>query len=219
MKKREANYRIFGRTLGRTNNKFSIEYYHELLSPFKFYKLSKKENYILDVGSGYGETTMYFANKYSNYKIIACEKYINGNFNLVKKIKQDDINNILIHNGNVHEILDKSEKFNFFDKVFIFFPDPWPKNKHHKRRLINFSFFEKIYEFVSHNGKIYIVTDSDLYKRIIFNSLYESKHLFRWLNHSKLNLSIKDYFDLETKFYKKAIISKRKPTLFILQKL
>ena len=58
--------------------------------------------------------------KYSNYKIIACEKYINGNFNLIKKIKQNSINNILIHNGNVHEILDKNEKYYFFDKVFIF---------------------------------------------------------------------------------------------------
>ncbi len=99
-------YRIFGRTRGRKNNKSKIDKYFKLVSQYKFNKLDEKEKYILDIGTGYGETTMYFARKYYNYKIIACDKYIDGNLNLLKNIQLQKINNIYIHNGNVHEILD-----------------------------------------------------------------------------------------------------------------
>ena len=69
------------------------------------------------------------------------------------------------------------------------------------------------------NGEIYIATDSIIYVRFILNSLYKCKDYFLWVNQSKINLSIKDYFDIETKYYKKAINSQRKPSLFILRKL
>ena len=69
------------------------------------------------------------------------------------------------------------------------------------------------------NSKIYIATDSTIYVRFILNSIYKSKDYFLWVNQSEINLGIKDYFDIETKYYKKAINSQRKPSLFILRKL
>ena len=69
------------------------------------------------------------------------------------------------------------------------------------------------------NSEIYIATDSVVYIRFILNSIYKCKDYFLWVNQSKINLSIKDYFDIETKYYKKAIKFQRKPSLFILRKL
>jgi tRNA G46 methylase TrmB len=69
------------------------------------------------------------------------------------------------------------------------------------------------------NSEIYIATDSAIYVRFILNSIYNCKDYFLWVNQSKINLSIKDYFNIETKYYKKAINSQRKPCLFILRKL
>ena len=69
------------------------------------------------------------------------------------------------------------------------------------------------------NSEIYIATDSIIYIRFILNSIYKCKDYFLWVNQSEINLSIKDYFDIETKYYKKAINSQRKPSLFILRKL
>ena len=69
------------------------------------------------------------------------------------------------------------------------------------------------------DSKIYITSDSASYIKHIINCIYNFKHKFSWINQSEINRSVKDYFDIETKFYKKAIISGRKPVIFILQKL
>ena len=103
--------------------------------------------------------------------------------------------------------------------IWIFFPDPWPKNRHAKRRLITSNFLKRIYKILKENSEIYIASDSTIYVRFILNSIYECKDYFQWVNQSEINLSIKDYFNIETKYYKKAIISQRKPSLFILRKL
>ena len=100
-----------------------------------------------------------------------------------------------------------------------FFPDPWPKNRHAKRRLITSDFLIKLHKILKESGNIYIATDSTIYIRFILNSIYKCKKYFNWVNQSEINLSIKDYFDIETKYYKKAINSQRKPSLFILRKL
>ncbi len=98
-------------------------------------------------------------------------------------------------------------------------PDPWPKNRHAKRRLITSDFLIKIHKSLRMNSEIHIATDSTIYVRFILDSIYKCKDHFLWLNQSEMNLVIKDYFDIETKYYKKAINSQRIPSLFILRKL
>ena len=218
MEDKRFKNRLFGRTRGR-NKKINIQNYKKLIDKYKLTNMSSKKNYILDIGTGYGETSIYLSNKYKKKSIISCEKYIDGNLNLINNIENNKIENIYIHPGNVHEILDKIEKKNYFDLVWIFFPDPWPKKKHHKRRLINKNFLSKVYFYIKENGKILIVTDSNSYSRSILKSIYESKKMYHWLNQNSLYLSIKNYYDLETKFYKKAIFYGRKPSLFILKKI
>ena len=107
----------------------------------------------------------------------------------------------------------------YFDGIRVFFPDPWPKNRHAKRRLVTSDFLLKLHNALKENSEIHIATDSTIYVRFILNSIYNCKDYFVWLNQSEMNLHIKDYFDIETKYYKKAINSQRKPSLFILRKL
>ncbi len=211
-------HRLFGRTRGRSKNKINFIKYYEDLNNYKITNFDKDINYIIDIGTGYGETSIYLSKNYSEYTIVSCEKYINGNLNLLKMIDLNKINNIKLHNGNVYEILDLI-KNKCIKIVWVFFPDPWPKKRHIKRRLINRNFLIQIHEVLKKNGEIHIATDSISYKRAILNSIYECKDYFFWLNQSELHLQIKDYFNIETKYYKKAIISQRKPTIFILRKL
>tara|TARA_Y100000768_G_C23887951_1_gene638619 strand:+ start:418 stop:1077 length:660 start_codon:yes stop_codon:yes gene_type:complete len=212
-------YRLFGRTKVRGNKKINIKKYNDLINKYKTNFLNKNEEYILDIGSGYGETTLYLAKKYISKKIISCDKFINGNYNLLKNIENNNLNNVFLHTGNVNEILDKNEKQEYFNLIWIFFPDPWPKKKHFKRRLINNLFLIKIYNFLKEDGKIIIATDSTSYSRSILNTIFEIKNLYKWSNQRSLHLSTKDYFDIETKFYKKAINCGKKPSLFILEKI
>ncbi len=218
MKINNFKNRLYGRTRGRSNKNISIEKYLKLIDEYKLNKISLYNEYILDIGTGYGETSLYLAKKYPDKIILSCEKYVDGNLNLLKKIKNEKIKNIRIFAGNVFELLEDN-KFSRFNLIWIFFPDPWPKKKHHKRRLINDIFLEKIYHYLNINSKIFIITDSTTYSKSILCSIFNKKHLYEWINQYTLFLSLKDYHNLETKFYKKAIILGKKPSIFILKKI
>ena len=215
-----SNYtnRLFGRTRGRSKKKINLKQYYETVNKYKFQKFNEKSEYILDVGTGYGETSIFLAKQFPNKVVISCEKYIDGNIILLKNIQKNNINNILLHNGNVYDVLEHTNK-KYFNLVWIFFPDPWPKNRHAKRRLITSDFLIKLHNTLKENSEIHIATDSTIYVRFILNSIYNCKDYFVWMNQSEMNLHIKDYFNIETKYYKKAINSQRKPSLFILRKL
>ena len=215
----DHKYKIFGRTKGRSKKKIDIYSYRKLLNENKIIKYNEKHKYILDIGTGYGETSLYLSKRFQNYKIITCDKYINGNLNLFKNINLNNITNIHVHNCNVHEILDNLENKKFFNKVWIFFPDPWPKSKHKNRRLINNEFLKKIYNFLKDSAEVCIATDSISYSRDIIKSIYVLKNYYKWINQNYIYLDIKDSFDVNTKYYKKAIISGIKPILFILRKI
>ena len=58
------------------------------------------------------------------------------------------------------------------DQIWILFPDPWPKKRHHKRRLINEKFLKKIHRILKTEGKIYIGTDSISYLVSILYLIY-----------------------------------------------
>ena len=210
--------RLFGRTRGRSKKKINLKNYYEIVDKYKFQNFNEETEYILDVGTGYGETSIFLAKQFPDKVIISWEKYIDGNIILLKNIENSKIKNIQLHNGNVYNILDSINK-KYFKLVWIFFPDPWPKNRHAKRRLVTSDFLVKLHKNMKENSEIYIATDSVIYVRFILNSIYKCKDYFLWVNQSKINLGIKDYFDIETKYYKKAINSQRKPSLFILRKL
>jgi len=215
-----SNYskRLFGRTRGRSKKKIDLNKYHQTVAKYKFQNFDKNLDYILDIGTGYGETSIYLAKKFTNKVVISCEKYIDGNTILLKNIEKNNIKNIQLHNGNVYDVLESANK-KYIRLVWIFFPDPWPKNRHAKRRLITSDFLKKLHKILKESGNIYIATDSTIYIRFILNTIYNCKRHFHWLNQSQINLNIKDYFDIETKYYKKAINSQRKPSLFILRKI
>ena len=215
-----SNYtnRLFGRTKGRSKKKINLKNYYETVEKFKFQNFDEKFDYILDIGTGYGETSIFLAKKFTDKIVVSCEKYIDGNIVLLKNIEKNKIRNIRLHNGNVYNVLENTNK-KYFKLVWIFFPDPWPKNRHAKRRLITSDFLLKLHKILKDNSEIHIATDSTIYVRFILNSIFNCKDYFLWLNQSNMNLHIKDYFNIETKYYKKAINSQRKPSLFILRKL
>ena len=219
MNKNIFKNRIFGRTKSRNISKIKIENYYNLLEMYKFFKINKFKDYILDIGSGNGETTLYLSQKYPEKIVIACDKYINGNYNLLKTIQDKKIKNIFIYDGNVHDIFDTYGGKIYFELVWIFFPDPWPKKKHNKRRLLTSSFLRKIYNHTNNKSSICLITDSTSYINDILKNIYNCKHMYKWTNQNKAHLDLKDYYDLETKFYKKAIISGRNPLLFTLEKI
>ena len=156
-------YKLFGRFRGRKKNQklfssdinaFNLDISEDLIL----------ENYnILDIGSGSGENALFQAKSKPSSKIITCEIFEDGNINLLNKIILDQIKNIYLYKGNVLEFFDQIKQTPTFDEVWILFPDPWPKKRHNKRRIIQPDFVELLERRLKQNGLIHLATDWEAY--------------------------------------------------------
>ena len=219
MIKERFKYKLYERFRGRKKNE---EINLNLINLHKIYTnthLDPNCYNILDIGSGSGENAIHLSNKYPGSQIITCELFADGNLNLVNQIVENKIKNINLFHGNVLEFLDNINYSKIFDEIWILFPDPWPKARHHKRRLINVSFLKNISYFIKKSGNLMIATDSKTYTYSILKSIHEMQDYFLWQN-QKINLWDYQYLNLpKTKFYKKACKSNRNSMFFRLSKI
>ena len=220
--------RSFVKRSGRLTNSQKLFFYNKEndLNYFNEKKIinyeelfNNKNKCILDIGFGDGKLLINIAKRFPDINFIGVEVYESGIGSILKDISDLNLKNIKIANIDAIELLKNNIKDKSLQGISLFFPDPWPKKKHFKRRLITTSFLKKIYSYLNFDGIIYIATDSETYTQAILKCIYDTKDLYCWSNQMKLHYSIKDYLNIETKFYKKAIISGRKPILFILKKI
>ena len=197
-------YKIYGRNRGRKNIKFlDYSFYKKFLIDLEK-DLLNFEKIIIDIGSGSGENSLFLAKKNPDKLIIASEVFKDGNINLCNQLLKLKIKNVKLFSENAIKLFEKLKKENFIEEIWILFPDPWPKKRHQKRRLIDIKFFKIICSFLNNGSKVFIATDSTSYLFSIINSIYEMKLLLRWENDRPYNWLYK-YYDLpNTKFYRKA---------------
>ena len=131
----------------------------------------------LEIGFGNAENIIFQAINNPSYLFIGSEVYMSGIGTLVSSIKENNIKNIKIFSDDIRLLLDQSPK-KVFDSVIIICPDPWPKEKHHKRRLINKSFLEMVHDFMKDDSNIYISTDWENYAESI-SELFVKNKLFK----------------------------------------
>ena len=178
------------------------------LQKFLFKKKIVNNKKFLEIGFGYGENLIHLSKNNSDTSIIGCEVYEPGIANLVEKIEIENLKNIYIYPKNIFSLFDNLEK-NSFQKVFILYPDPWPKKKHFKRRLISEILLEKIYEILKKNGLIFISTDSSDYLNIILYTFFLNKN-FLWVNKKITNCYKRPKELIESKYERKGIIKSNK---------
>ena len=131
----------------------------------------------LEIGFGNAENIIFQAINNPSYLFIGSEVYMSGIGTLVSSIKENNINNIKIFSDDIRLLLDQSPK-KVFDSVIIICPDPWPKEKHHKRRLINKSFLDMVYDFMKDDSNLNISTDWENYAESI-SELFVKNKLFK----------------------------------------
>ena len=91
---------------------------------------------IVDIGFGHGESTVDLATKYPGHAIIAIDVHPPGIARLLRALEMNSIANVRIIMGNAVDVLDGALAEHRLTKIVTLFPDPWPKARHHKRRLI-----------------------------------------------------------------------------------
>ena len=174
-----------------------------------------QEPSILDIGFGSGETTVYLAKTKPKMLILGAEVYLSGIGSLLSKANEESLNNIKILNSDIVPFLENKVSDNCFDLILMFYPDPWPKRRHHKRRLLQKDFIDLINKKLKQNGTFYFKTDWIHYfnetKKLLINNpnwrILQKENLEEYL----VNLP-------RTSFENKALQAKRKLNDLILQK-
>lgn len=114
---------------------------------------------ILEIGFGNGESlaSMAAANPENNY--LGIEVHKPGIGHLLLQLEQLEINNVRICCHDAVEILAQKIPDNILAGIHLFFPDPWPKKRHHKRRIVQSEFIELATQKLQPNGYFHAATD------------------------------------------------------------
>ena len=112
----------------------------------------------LEIGFGSGEHVLAQARANPDATVIGCEPYVNGMGNLLMQAAEDVPENLRIFVGDARDILDALPDGKL-GRVFILFPDPWPKVRHHKRRLIQNEFLDFLAQKMVAGAMLYVATD------------------------------------------------------------
>ena len=119
---------------------------------------------ILEIGFGAGEHVRNLALAHPNKTIIGAEPFMNGVASLLSAITEQNSNRVLDEYNNIRIWADDVRDFlrntkSKFEQIWVLHPDPWPKARHEKRRLLSAEFLNTLSEYLSDTGEIIIGTD------------------------------------------------------------
>ncbi len=141
--------------------KHGIDYNAKIINLEKVFK--RYGPIILDIGVGAGESTINHAISHPENNYLAVEVHRPGIGRLLNKIEEYALTNIKIMKHDVTEVLKEQIPNRSLTQIFIFFPDPWPKKRHHKRRLINKELIRLVKKKLVMHGRLHIATDWEDY--------------------------------------------------------
>jgi tRNA (guanine-N7-)-methyltransferase len=175
-----------------------------------------KEPSALDIGFGAGETTIHLAKTNPEMSVLGAEVYLSGIGSLLSRADEDSLDNISILNEDIVPFLEEKVPDDCFDLILMFYPDPWPKRKHHKRRLLQKSFIDLLNKKLKAGGVFYFKTDWDHYFQETQKLLFENND-WKVLENNELESYLIDL--PQTSFERKALASGRKLNELILEKI
>lgn len=132
----------------------------------------------LEIGSGDGACTLALAARGADENHIAVEVYRPGLGRLLNRAANESLGNIRVSDADIRDLLGPATE-PLFDRVLIFFPDPWPKKRHHKRRLLQREFFELLMPRLHRHARVFIATDNAGYAEAVVEVIEE---LPGWIN-------------------------------------
>ena len=118
---------------------------------------------IVEIGFGMGDSTREIAIRRPEYNYIGIEVFLQGFVRLLKGLGDDGLDNVRIIRFNAVDVITHMIAESSVAGFHIFFPDPWPKKKHHKRRLMSVDFMRLLASRLEDGGYIYMVTDWEEY--------------------------------------------------------
>jgi len=128
---------------------------------------ARKAPCILEIGFGMGQSLLTMAQTNPDYNFIGVEVYRPGVGVLLLELARQNITNVHVYCADAVEVLERCIPDTSLAKILLFFPDPWPKRRHQKRRIIQTQFIQLLYKKLQINGALHIVTDWEDYAQYI----------------------------------------------------
>jgi tRNA (guanine-N7-)-methyltransferase len=114
---------------------------------------------VVEIGSGMGETTVRIAAENPQSDYLAIEVHAPGIGSLLRRVAEEGLTNIRIVQHDAAEVLRDMVPPDSLSAIHVFFPDPWPKKRHHKRRLVQPDFVALAASRLAPGGRLHVATD------------------------------------------------------------
>ena len=164
--------------------KYSLD---EIIGTKKFSKIE------LEIACGTGDFISEYAESQPSTFFLAVDYALPAIERAIIKASEKLLNNLIFYCGKIEDFIEHDFKGVLFDKIFINFPDPWPKKKHFKRRIVKAPLVYQLAKIIKDHGEIITATD--------VKALHEN-HLEKLESSSKLKNCLKSPFDLPCDAYK-----------------
>ena len=202
----ESKDKYFGRKKGKSFAR--LEKFQQYLVPpsTKFFKNIQSPR-LLEIGIGDGEKISEDAVAQKKINFIGCDIFADGVLRSIRNAKEKKLDNLFSFHLNIQDLLPYIPK-NYLSGVRVFFPDPWPKNKHKKRRTFNKSLLTELVPKIKKKGFLHFATDHADY---FLEALILAKQFnFSLPQFSPETWKYNEFNALDTKFEKKALDKKHK---------
>jgi tRNA (guanine-N7-)-methyltransferase len=132
----------------------------------------------LEIGFGAGEHLVEQAKANPDVGIVGCEPFLNGVVAALAGLKREDLSNVRLRLGDAQAVIEAVPD-GFFSRIFLLYPDPWPKRRHNKRRLVSPSLIAALARVMGSGAQLRFATDIDDYAGWTLFRFLASPY-FRW---------------------------------------
>ena len=153
--------------------KYGIDYVDQVLNFPEIF--NREAGLVLEIGFGNGASLLQMAVEAPELNFIGIEVHSPGVGNLLLGTEREACQNIRIISHDAVNVLEQMVGDACLDRIQIFFPDPWPKKRHHKRRLIQTGFVNLLYKKLKPNGLLHLATDWENYAQQMMRVLSTSE--------------------------------------------
>ncbi|MDM8565791.1 tRNA (guanosine(46)-N7)-methyltransferase TrmB [Candidatus Halobeggiatoa sp. HSG11] len=136
----------------------------------------------LEIGFGNGDALIAMAESHPEHDYIGVDVYTPGIGHLLIKIEAAQLTNVKVIQADAVEVLRNNLPSSCLDAIYLFFPDPWPKKRHHKRRLIQSNFVNLLAKRIKPGGKLHLATDWENYAQHMLAVLEAEPEFINYTN-------------------------------------